>query len=210
MIKINLGSNNKLAGEGFVNIDVLDLPNVDLFCDLNTVPFELRVRKPDKIREWDFVFENFYDGEKSFNLPNNFVDEIVMDEVLEHLSFRIVPFVLKEIFRIMKVGGVFKLQVPDCGMAMRAYAEGKICSCCPHKGKEEEYIADPNCIKCGGKAIINPVRWLYSFTGAGKHKYDHHLSIFTKEMLEEELRKAGFSNWKFRDSKNKIKLEIIK
>lgn len=211
MIRLNLGSNNKLAGDDFVNVDILDLPNVDLFCDLNIVPFQFKTKHREKLKEWDFLFEDYLNGSKEFKLPTNSVDEIVMDEVLEHLSFRVVSAVLREIYRILKVGGKLRLQVPDCGKAMEAYCNKEICDCVPHKLSDElEYRANKDCPKCHGKATIHPDRWLYSFTGAQKHPYDIHRSIFTKDILDFEIRKAGFGEYHFKPHQIKLKLEAIK
>ncbi len=211
MIKLNLGSNNKLAGNDFINVDILELPNVDLLCDLNITPFQFKVRHRKKLEGCDFLFEDYLNGSKEFKLPINSVDEIVMDEVLEHISFRIVGAVLREIYRILKVGGKLRLQVPDCGKAMEAYCKKEICDCVPHKLPDGgEYKANPNCTKCHGKATMNPDRWLFSFTGAQKHPYDIHRSIFTKEILDFEIRSAGFGEYHFKPHQIKLKLEAIK
>src|SRR6201999_976897 len=41
------------------------------------------------------------------------VAKIQAQDVLEHLPFEKVPFVLDEIYRVLKPGGVFRLSVPD-------------------------------------------------------------------------------------------------
>lgn len=206
-IKLNLGSHNKDIGNDYINVDILELGNVDLLCNLNQTPFYFKVKKSDKVKDWDFLFEDNLEGKTSFMLENNCIDEIVMDEVLEHLSFRITERVLNEIFRILKVGGVFKLQVPDCGAAMRAWVEKKICRCVPHKAfVDGEFRAKKDCPQCQGKAIMDWERWLFSFTGAQKHQFDTHLAIFTKDILSEELRKAKF-DFQFID--NPVKLKVI-
>ena len=214
-IKLNLGSHNKDVGKEYINVDVLDLPNVDLICDLNIVPFKFKIRNPEKFKNneesWDFLFDNHFRGETTFRLEDFFVDEVLMEETLEHISFRRVPAVLKEIYRILKLNGKLRLQVPDCGAAMRAWVEGKVCNCVPHKAfVDGTFKANKGCLKCKGEAIMDWERWLFSFTGAQKHQYDSHLSIFTKQILEEELRKSGFTGYKFIDNQVKLKVEAIK
>lgn len=210
MIKINLGSNDKNIGEGYINIDALDLPNVDALADLNNIPFSLKIKRKERFKDFDYVFEEYLSGDKEFQIQSNSVDEIVMIEVLEHISFRRTSAILKECHRILKVGGILKIQVPDCGKAMRLWTEKKVCQCVPHKPENGIYKGQSNCPICGGKAELGWQRWLYSFTGAQKHKYDAHLAIFTEEILKEEIRKIGFDSYKFLEHPVKIKLEAVK
>ncbi|MBA2588526.1 MAG: methyltransferase domain-containing protein, partial [Alphaproteobacteria bacterium] len=44
---------------------------------------------------------------------DNSIAKIQAQDVLEHLPFDKVPFVLDEIYRVLKPGGVFRLSVPD-------------------------------------------------------------------------------------------------
>ena len=62
MIKLNLGSHNKKIGEEYINIDAMDLENVDLICNLEETPFAFKVKKPDKLEGWDFLFEDHLGG----------------------------------------------------------------------------------------------------------------------------------------------------
>jgi len=208
-IKLNLGSHNKDVGQDYINIDALDLPNVDLYTDLREIPFKFKVKKKDKL-DWDFLFDNHLDGTDEFNIPDNFADEIVMIEVLEHLSFRITHKVLKECHRILKVGGVLKIQVPDCGKAMQLWNEKKVCKCVLHKPLDGKFIGKIDCPLCHGEARLGWQRWLFSFCGAQKHQFDAHLAIFTKDLLDEEIRKAGFGEYKFKENPVKLIVEAIK
>lgn len=211
MIKLNLGSHDKIVGEDWVNVDILNLPNVDILCNLAIVPFQFQIKNRKKVENWDFLFEEELEGKKEFRLPGNFVDEILVEEVLEHLSFRITTVVLKEIYRILKVGGILKVQVPDCGKAMEAWVNKKICKCVPHKPeKDQEFKGKSDCLLCHGNALMDWERWLFSFTGAQKHEYDLHRAIFTKDILESEIRKVGFERYNFIDNPVKLKVECIK
>lgn len=44
---------------------------------------------------------------------DNSIAKVQAQDVLEHLPFERVPFVLDEIYRVLKPGGVFRLSVPD-------------------------------------------------------------------------------------------------
>ena len=83
MLKLNLGSGGRPL-EGYVNVDVNSrAPRVDIVHDLNDYP-------------WPFEGDS--------------VDEIIMDQALEHLMDR--NRAMKEMHRILKRGGTAKLVVP--------------------------------------------------------------------------------------------------
>ena len=74
MTKLNLGSHNKRM-KGYTNVDALPLENVDVVHNLTDYPYP---------------FED------------NSIDEILMTEVLEHISWRDTVNVLRECKRILK------------------------------------------------------------------------------------------------------------
>lgn len=165
-MKINLGSGNKKL-EGFTNVDVQDWDgNTDIVCDFvkDKLPFE-----------------------------DNSIEEVVCEEVLEHIPFRFAGQVIAEVFRILKPMGKFTVQVPDAGKCMEYYVNNEICKCVPHKSPDWEFNADPLCPHCAGKGKINPQRWLFTFTGAQKHPWDSHLNIFTDKSLKDLLFRYGFN-----------------
>lgn len=165
-MKINIGSNKKNR-EGFINLDILDLPNVHIIQDLTDPPYYYR----DEL------------------IDDDSVDEILMEEVLEHIPFREVGIVLDELYRILKPGGKMHICVPDIGKMCEYYVKDKISDLIPHKGDKNEII---KLQKATGK-MINPNRWIIAFTGAQKHKYDTHLNHFTEESLYQVLDNCGFS-----------------
>lgn len=195
MIKLNIGSHNKRI-EGYTNVDVLDLPNVDYICDISKTPWYFTDNKIQKLPEIEFN-ENTDWSEKDeayngFNkkVEENSIEEILMVEVLEHISFRDTDKVLKEIYRVLKPGGLLKIQVPDCGAMMEAYVFNNISSEVPHKPTNDAEVFE----KITEGKSVHPNRWLFAFCGAQKHRYDAHLNIFTKERMEEYLENAGFDN----------------
>ena len=184
MLKLNLGAGPRKIKD-FTSVDALKWEGVtDMVWDLTEVPYE-------------FVTEP--------------VQEIIAIEVLEHISFRDMDKVLKEWYRILKPFGLLTVQVPDCGKMMEAYVKGLICECVPHKAANiEEYKAEPWCSICKGKAIVNPRRWQFSFTGAQKHEYDTHKNFFTKEILEAAFKKVGFSKVEFISHPFKLIAKAVK
>ena len=205
LVKLNIGSHNKIIEGDYINLDGLDLENVDAVCDLSEAPYRLDVKDIE-------VFKNSIqkkEEDKVYFFANDSIDKIKAIEFLEHISFHKTHNVLKEWYRILKDGGIVEIQVPDCGKAMEYYMNNQICECVSHKPQIlDEAKADPKCFICGGGGKIHPNRWLYSFLGAQKHKYDAHLNIFTKERLESVLQQVGFKNIQFQEDEYGWKLKV--
>ena len=96
-MKINLGCASEPLSD-YINVDM------DSISDL-------KKRYPHKkfpvnviIEQWDI-----------FNLPveNNSVDEIRADCLFEHLNFKEEKQIFMEVSRVLKVGGILNLAVPD-------------------------------------------------------------------------------------------------
>jgi len=81
-MKLNIGAGKDIK-KGFINHDIVDLPNIDLVFDLNYLP-------------WPIENEKF--------------DEIIANDVIEHLDDFMKT--MEEIYRITKVDGVISLTVP--------------------------------------------------------------------------------------------------
>ena len=79
-MKVNLGCGERRM-EGYINVDIVKRPSVDMVMDLS--------------RKWKF--------------PDSSVEEIYMDNILEHLEFW---HAIKEIERVLKKGGKCTLIVP--------------------------------------------------------------------------------------------------
>jgi len=181
MTKLNLGSGRRTM-TGFYNVDIQDWDgNTNIKMDLSKYPLD---------------FED------------NSIEEIISEEFLEHLPFSCAQENGRCSKNSLMPGGRITLQVPDAGKAMEYYIKGEICDCVPHKAVTFE--ANPNCLKCQGKAKINPIRWLYTFTGAQKHQWDAHLNIFTRDIMEKHFRKAGFSNFGFIFNQYKLIIKAVK
>ena len=181
--RLNIGSGRKKI-EGYANIDGLDWNgNTDILQDLTDVPYPIKSEQ---------------------------IEKITCGDTLEHIPFGLVPLVLNEFCRLLKKGGELSIQVPDCGKMMEYYVNGEVCRCVNHKDIGDGFKSDPNCRECEGKAIVSKTRFEIAFTGAQKHKYDAHLTMFTKEIMEDYLREARFQKIKFKDDIYKIKVSCIK
>lgn len=196
-MKLNIGSHS-VKLDGFLNVDIEPFDGVDVVCDITQVP-------------WKFKFIN--EGENVSPMPfsgENFVDEIVMVEVLEHISFHDTVKVLTEIYRVLKPGGKIHIQVPDCGSMMEMYVRKQIGEDIPHKPKSVEEVMYMR--ELTGKKV-NPRRWLMAFCGAQKYGVpDIHKNIFTKEIMQDNLEESGFEKIDFKEDPLgwKIKVNVVK
>ena len=167
MARLNLGSNKKIR-KGWINLDAQNLEGVDVVHDVMESPLP------------------FDDGS---------IDEIYSSEFLEHIDFRMTRAVLAECYRVMRKGATMTISCPDIGKMCEYYANGQICECVPQKAvRMEDFKADPNCKKCGGRAVINPTRWRLAFTGSQKNEYEYHRNIITWDYLRDMLDDLGFRN----------------
>lgn len=94
-LRLHLGS-GKVRKPGWVNIDLAGHP-VDLVWDL-------RFRLP---------------------LPSGTVDAIFHEHLLEHLPLQEGLFVTMECYRLLKVGGVLRIGVPDTEAYLHSYLKGR-------------------------------------------------------------------------------------
>lgn len=184
-MKLNIGSHN-VRVKDFLNVDIFELPEVDIVCDITKTPWDFSESLP----------KNKF-GRSIGVVRDESIDEILMVEVLEHISFHDTSKVLKEIYRVLKPGSKIHIQVPDCGSMMEMYVMGQISPVVPHKPKSEEEVLEIFA-KTGMK--VHPNRWLMAFCGAQKYGVpDIHKNIFTKDRMEEELEEAGFSKIDFKE-----------
>ena len=136
MLKLNLGC-GKIKKKGYVNIDLNDFPNVDRVMD---------------IRELDY--------------EDNSVDEVRMNYVLEHLTYKDGRALLENIYRMLKKGGKLECACPDLEKCCKKWLEAK----------ERKWTY-----------------WLYNIYGAQRWPGDVHQSGYTFEFLRNILLEIGFS-----------------
>lgn len=138
MTKLHLGCGTKVI-PGFVHVDAIPYPHVDHVSDVSRLAFAA-------------------DGS---------VDLIYACHVLEHFGRHRFRDALAEWHRVLRVGGVLRLAVPD----FRAVAEW--------------YLRDPRATG------IDEVLGLC--VGGQRDEYDSHLMIFDTANLTAALRSVGFS-----------------
>ena len=103
--------------------------------------------------------------------PNNSVDEIIARDCIEHISWRRVEDLLRDIHRVLKCNGRVYIQVPDLeAIAKKVILNPDFC------------YAD----LCGWKAISY---WVY---GSQDYPENSHKSGFTIPALKRLLESIGF------------------
>ena len=138
--------------EGYINIDVRKTkPNV-LVIDL----------EKDLLRAF----------------PNNSADEIIARDCIEHISWRKVEDLLRDIYRVLKCDGRVYIQVPDLeAIAKKVILNPDFC------------YAD----LCGWKAISY---WIY---GGQDYEHNYHKAGFTIATLRRLLETIGFEIFEIRN-----------
>ena len=135
-MKLHLGCGKRYI-PGFIHIDLADYPHIDYKNDVSDLS----------------MFED------------NFVDLIYACHVLEHFKRHEIERVLTEWYRVLKIGGILRVAVPDFAAIVRVYK----------KYKDMELI----------------MGLLY---GGQDYEYNFHHVTFDFKYLEKLLTKVGFKN----------------
>lgn len=145
LIKLNLGCGTDYK-VGWINID----------------------KNSDKIDlKWDVKYElPFHD---------NSVDFVFNEHLLEHLTVYEALSLLKEVNRILKIGGVLRIAVPDLRLSMLNYFNPQ--------WKSESWIN-----QYGFQNIITPAEYINIIFREWGHKY-----MYDNNELIRRLNEAGFS-----------------
>jgi len=104
-------------------------------------------------------------------LESGSIDYVVTVHALQEIPFDELVGVLEELRRVLKPGGTLRISVPDVDRAIDAYRCGD---------QEFFLVPDDDAASVGGKFVTHLV-W-----------YGYTRSLFTKDFMEELLRRAGF------------------
>lgn len=142
-MKLHLGCGGNIL-EGWINIDLKKRPGVDLVWDLRRgLPYQ-----------------------------DNTVDFIFSEHTLEHFTLSDGQALLKECYRVLKIGGRVRIGVPSIERAIRHYSK--------NTWKQELWIDK---MKVESKA---------QYINAYFHEWQHKF-IYDKEELVAILQRSGFS-----------------
>lgn len=133
-------------------------------------------------REHGYDFQQC-DVRRSLPYANESVDFINASHLLEHLDRRDALFFLRECYRVLKIGGILRIGVPDLRKLIDAYLKGEMNKfyrsvSLDHPAQPEEYL-----------------------TYSDAHKFWHiltsgHKTVYDYDALKGILEEAGFSNIK--------------
>jgi len=121
MRKLNLGSGPNSAN-GWINYDWGLMP---LMGKLKITSFLVKLGILDKSYDWKWPNLELVDIRRELPDDDNSVDYIYCSHVLEHFELWEQEFILREVYRILKVGGVIRIVVPDLEKLIRKYRLGK-------------------------------------------------------------------------------------
>ncbi len=104
-------------------------------------------------------------------LESDSIDYVVSIHALPEIHYTELVDVMRELRRVLKAGGTLRISVPNIDRAIDAYRRGD---------REFFAIPDEDALSMGAKFVTHLV-W-----------YGYTRSLFTKDSMEELLRKAGF------------------
>jgi ubiquinone/menaquinone biosynthesis C-methylase UbiE len=112
------------------------------------------------------------DIREGLKLEEASIDYAASVHALQEVPFPDLQPVLRELYRVLKPGGVLRLVLPDADKAIQAYLK---------RDRSHFLVPDEDAASLGGKFAVH-ILW-----------YSHSRVIFTFDFVEELLIKAGFS-----------------
>lgn len=132
-----------------------------------------------------------YDLRLGLPFPNESLDLIYSEHVLEHFSYSDLMFLLKDCYRVLKPNGVFSLAVPNPTIYLIAYLH------------PEEFEVEKYCSYDWGLDYHSNIDYVnYMFYMDGQHRY-----MFEEDSILKILSKIGFKDVSSRDFDPKLDRE---
>ncbi len=149
MLKLNIGAglNQKPESEGWVNIDIVPHVGIQVLLDL----------------EVDFL-----------PYKDSSVDEINMQDSIEHISKIRQDVLLRDIFRVMKVGSKIFIQTPDIGVAAKRYCG---------------VLENPTSMQCN----LDGLELAANLYGGQEYESNFHKWGYDQQSLTNKLEEVGFA-----------------
>lgn len=124
----------------------------------------------------------YWDLRKGIPFSEGRVERLYSSHLFEHLPFRAGQALMAEALRVLTPGGSFSICVPNAGMYIRAYAEGR--------QLPDEYF--------GWRSAYNDTTRIDAVNYTA-YMDGHHLYMFDEENLVKRLELAGFEGVSLRD-----------
>lgn len=167
MISIELGSGTKFK-RGRIHVDL----NPDF-------------QKEAERRGFKFVLCDV----KRLSFEDNYADHIAASHILEHFDIHEVAGVLKEWYRVLKVGGTMKIVVPNMEAVMKSYLKGEPISDAP--------VYDP-CF-----ARVGIWTWFNYIWGTHENEFNYHKCGFDKQVFAHLFSTLGINKYVFSTARSK-------
>jgi predicted SAM-dependent methyltransferase len=165
-LKVNLGCSSDLR-PGFVNIDLEPLgKGVDPDRHPNTMflSFDLRLGLPLEERSCDFIYSSHF---------------------FEHLPYEQAVHLMRDCYKALRFGGIFRMVLPDLKLDFDAYLRGDDEALGAYDPLD---LGDPQLLSVAESGTMTSVDWVnYSVYQSGEHKY-----IYDEEKASLLLRRSGF------------------
>lgn len=166
------------APEQWINFDVSPTLRIQKVPVVGTVLKKyLNTTFPPNVRYGDIV--------KGLPVQDNFCDGVYCSHVLEHLSLSDFRMALRNTYKILKPGGVFRCVVPDLEHYVRKYIQGL------NEGDENASI-----VFLEHDSLLGLKDRARGLRGIATSIYgnSHHLWMWDSKSFTKELRDAGFRN----------------
>lgn len=107
------------------------------------------------------------------------VEEVIMVSAFEHFEHETeIPFIIKEIYRILKIGGIFKFDFPDIKKQVDEYY-----------GKDDEFLME--LIYCNHKNKHSQHLWGYTEKTIDKYLTEDKWKLEMKQVVEHSYPMIG-------------------
>lgn len=117
---LNIGSgNNTHPDKNYLNYIGINPPGnyqnkiIDLKTGCLILHPDNKGKRVKKSKKRPLPFSIYHDLEDKFPIPDNSVDRIHSEDCFEHIEITKYSEILKELYRILKPGGLFRFSVPD-------------------------------------------------------------------------------------------------
>jgi predicted SAM-dependent methyltransferase len=150
-------------------------PKLQIGCDTNLLTGWLN----SGISLKECWFGIYLDAGKPFPFPESSFNYVFSEHLFEHLNYQQATNMLKESYRILKPGGVFRIATPDLQFLIRLYQEPDQ----PIHQQYIEYSAKQGNIPPSSVFVINRFHTAWG-----------HQIIYDKETLTNMLEMTGFKD----------------
>lgn len=159
MKRLEIGSGGH-PHKGYIHLDIDPKWNPDIVADARKIP-----------------------------LPDNSVDEILAQHVIEHFPWSETNKILKEWYRVLKPNGIIKIICPDLDYILRVYLSlDNAFLDTWEKEIDEKGMSFPH-----GASDDKDI-WINFKLFSSACKYDNHFAAFNFRLLKKRLSAAGFDN----------------